>query len=124
MTISLHEAFQYTSAVLTEVMRERRDSIVVHNHQLSDDDKYTGGELVLGAAAYIAASSPAAGEGIGLRPFDIWPWNKPNQDCIDFKPGDPVNTRHCLIKAMQLLVAEVERMDRAAQLAVVQKAGV
>ncbi|HEX8421149.1 MAG TPA: hypothetical protein VF638_14180 [Sphingomonas sp.] len=66
----------------------------------SHDDTHVHGELALAAAAYAAAI---------LYPTAVpwyWPWNR--------RWWKPTNRRRDLVKAGALILAEIERLDRAA----------
>lgn len=98
--------------ILTEIAEERTRQIDHEDRDRDGDDAYnTDGELAMGAAAYaISAASHIvpAGEARKVRRAIqanvTWPWPS------GFKPK---NARRDLIRAAALLVAEVERLDRA-----------
>lgn len=99
-----------TDHVVDEVAAERRRQIGSEFWDLDHDDRHVEGELARAAAAYALASTgivrlaynPELAETV---PQD-WPWSS-----LYWKPSD---RRRMLIKAAALLVAEVERLDRAA----------
>lgn len=100
-------------AVMTEVLSERARQIVIKGHNRTADDRYDAGELVEAACSYALASNYATingqdefkGAPLG-RDSDliIWPWNQ--------EAWKPDTRRRMLVKAMALLVAEVERIER------------
>lgn len=65
------------------------------------DDKHTSGEIAQAAATYALATSSVRAP---IRPSDLWPWEDNS-----FKPR---GRRENLIRAIALLLAEVERLDR------------
>jgi hypothetical protein len=73
-----------------------------------DDDDHNLGELADAAACYARQASLQV-QGIGKfakSPLPHWPW-----DNLDWKPKD---ARRNLVRAGALILAEIERMDRAA----------
>jgi hypothetical protein len=83
------------SSVLREIEKERRNQIERGFTPDHDDDHIHGG-LRAAAICFVEPDAMFA---------DYWPWS-------DYKP-DLSNHRVNLIKAAALLVAEIERMDRA-----------
>jgi hypothetical protein len=80
--------------------RERQKSVEGWTPQHDDDEHYNG-ELPLAAACYARHAS-------GLYPATtptMWPWDEDS-----WKPKDP---RRDLVRAGALIVAEIERLDRA-----------
>lgn len=95
-----------TALVLDDVARERDRQIVKKGYTFEHDDKHVQGEIAQAAIAYAQASLR---EELNLDDDDLqvfWPWEDPR-----FEPDD--DRRGNLIKAIALLVAEVERLDRA-----------
>lgn len=91
---------QAAQDVLAERRRQIEEEFYTAEH---DDDEHERGELAAAAASYAVA---AAGGGYTAdNPPVMWPadW--------DFKPGEP---RRMMVKACALLLAEIERRDRAA----------
>jgi hypothetical protein len=99
---------------LEEIAAERRRQIEAEGWTHENDDQQAAGELADAAACYAATKRAFWAEqraGRGHAPFtvyrDLWPW------------GDewwkPTNRRRDLIKAGALIVAEIERLDRAAE---------
>lgn len=95
------------SGVLAEVAAERRRQIEVEGWSPAHDDEHGNGEMASAAACYClhAGHSGVRLDCGGKVPSD-WPW-------ADgwWKPKD---RRRDLIRALALLTAEVERIDRAA----------
>jgi len=89
-----------TYGVLMEVATERAKQIS-KGFDASQDDRYTENELVKAANVY-ALNVTGDDAAIGWLP---WPW--------DVEAFRPEGRRADLIKAAALLVAEIERMDRA-----------
>lgn len=84
-----------------------RDVLAERQRQISeegwtpehDDKKHLPGELELAAASYLCADE-------GSAPPAIWPW--------DWSWWKPKDRRRNLVKAGALILAELERIDRAA----------
>jgi len=93
--------------VLDEIAAERRRQVEEEGFDADHDAAITLGHrhppLALAAACYALAGAEYDGEEI--RAF--WPW-----DSEWWKPTTP---RRDLIKAGALILAEIERLDRAAQ---------
>ncbi len=62
------------------------------------DDEHAAGDMALAAGKYASAAS-------GWTSAGHWPWSQG-----DWKPGTP---RRMLVKAGALILAEIERLDRA-----------
>jgi Lar family restriction alleviation protein len=88
--------------VTSDVLAERRRQIEVEGWTPQHDDEHGAGELADAAACY------AAGEMLHLVATDgyLWPWSE------DW--WKPTDRRRELIKAGALILAEIERLDRAA----------
>jgi hypothetical protein len=87
-------------SVIEEIADERQRQIDVEGWLLSHDDQHETGELARAAACYAGDKrkfNRAAPPG--------WPW--------DQSWWKPANKRRDLIKAAALIVAEIERLDRA-----------
>lgn len=93
-------------SVIDEIVTERCRQIEVEGWSKDYDDAHTDFELAWAAACY------AEQAGMGDRLIDpplfpvAWPW--------DQKWWKPTTPRRDLIKAAALIVAEIERLDRAA----------
>lgn len=94
-----------TLAVLGEIQGERARQ-VAKGFDASSDDRYTDDELIDAALAY--ACQAAGGHAMAAN---FYPW-----DFFTFKNE---GRRADLVKAAALLVAEIERLDRAAKVGVI-----
>lgn len=95
---------------LDEIAAERRRQVEVEGWTPDHDDEHWNGELSNAAACY-AQRAPYGVEGSTEQdrlpgPPEGWPW-----EGRWWKTADP---RRMLIKAAALIVAEIERLDRAA----------
>ena len=81
-----------------DVLAERRRQVETEGWTLDRDDKYEFGELAQAGAAYAVHGS--------LQAPKMWPW-----DASWWKPR---GYRRNLVKAGALILAEIERFDRAA----------
>lgn len=103
-----------TSHVLAEIGDERTRQLVSEGYDHQHDDAYDSFELARAASVLTTyASLPETDRWVATRHGPrlygaelIWPW-----DLAHFKLVDP---RRDLIKAAALIVAEIERIDRAA----------
>lgn len=93
--------------VSLEILTERFRQISDEEWSLEHDDEHDGGEMAMAAGCYALHSSTASIHrtvtGIPLS----WPW--------DPKWWKPTDQRRDLVKAAALIVAEIERLDRALQ---------
>jgi len=103
-----------------DVLAERERQVGAEGWTPEHDDEHVFGDMALAAAAYAANSSPRGKQGDVLvgrtqawgragwfdLPRLLWPW-----DSSWWKPADP---RRDLVKAGALILAEIERLDRAA----------
>lgn len=71
-----------------------------------DDDIYVGGQLALAAGEYALHSTGRYGT-TGGGASHLWPFDK--------KWWKPTTPRRDLVKAAALILAEIERLDRAAE---------
>lgn len=88
----------------TDVLAERRRQITAEGWTPEHDDQYEDGELIDAAMCYAQDSS--LWDCVGEPPSD-WPWADEW-----WKPSK--NMRRNLVKAGALILAEIERRDRAA----------
>ena len=98
-----------------DVLAERERQIEGEGWTSKRDDLYTNGSLAKAAATYaigatLSDAERATMDEFGLRgtPYRItvlWPW--------DWKWWKPKNRRRDLVKAGALILAEIERLDRA-----------
>lgn len=108
-----HEWLAQTQHVIDDIHIERQRQYDVEGREPQHDDLYcgnNGGELALAGAAY-AISGASYSAPTGIKPQletaarNGWPFTN------GFKPKD---ARRDLVRAAALLVAEIERLDRAA----------
>lgn len=92
-----------TRAALNDVLAERRRQIDAEGWTTEHDDGHTGGELAGAAACYAMHDIIHWGRHYAIQM--LWPWAQ-----SWWKPSD---RRRNLVKAMALLLAEIERLDRA-----------
>ncbi|MFN6998899.1 MAG: hypothetical protein ACK4ST_02555 [Elioraea tepidiphila] len=91
--------------VIDEIAAERRRQIEVEGWTLEHDDQHQSGELAAAAGIY-ALYDVLPDDGLRDRLISkCWPW-----DDYSWKPKD---RRRDLIRAAALIVAEIERLDRA-----------
>lgn len=104
--------------VSEEIAAERRRQIEVEGHDTEfDDEMWIHGELARAAACYAmgaavdnsdrSAMDQVGTEGTPSSIWSIWPWTR--------KWHKPKSRRHDLILAAALIVAEIDRLDRAAE---------
>jgi hypothetical protein len=111
-------AFLY---IAEELAAERTRQITGEGYGLAHDDQHTDGELAAAAAAYclaavdldgaIMAADPSAAAVRGTSVAAIrgaWPF--------DLDALKPESRRRCLVKAGALAIAEIGRLDRAAEM--------
>ena len=82
--------------VIEEIAAERRRQVEVEGWSVTHDDQHGAGEMSNAAAAYALS---------GDGRTSLWPW--------DWKWWKPSGRRRDLVKAGALIVAEIERLDRA-----------
>ena len=101
-------AKNYDRYVLREIDAERERQIVSEGWTPEHDDGHDRGELARAAGCYaLHAGLPERAQvAAGYAPSDWWPW-----DTAWWKPKD---RRRDLVRAAALIVAEIERLDRAA----------
>ena len=92
-----------------DVVAERARQISHERYDEGHDDSHDPGELVAAGAAYAINAADqlhpySQGDGQNEMP-KIWPWH---QDC--WKPKNP---RRDLVRAAALILAEIEKLDRA-----------
>lgn len=94
-------------AVLGEIAAERRRQIEIEGWTLEHDDAHSEGEMAIAAACYATAPLMLQIEREWVPPDTPknWPWH--------FSWWKPGFRRNNLIKAAALIVAEIERLDRA-----------
>lgn len=92
--------------VLLEIARERERQRGAEGWTHAHDDQHVSGELARAAGTYAFHSAGKRIHRPGSCPVN-WPW-----DVSWWKPTD---RRRDLIKAGALIVAEIERLDRASK---------
>jgi hypothetical protein len=99
------------TTALEEIDAERRRQVESEGWTAAHDDDHDAGELAAAAATYAINAAcvlhPLNGTPIDLEelPFVFWPWDK-----AWWKPKSP---RRDLVRAAALIVAELERLERA-----------
>lgn len=89
------------SKAIEDVLAERRRQIEVEDFSSTYDDMATRGQLASAGACYALTAS-----GTPIAVIEtLWPWAA--------KWWKPTTVRRNLIKAAALLLAEIERIDRA-----------
>jgi hypothetical protein len=88
--------------VIVEIAKERERQISSEGYDYGHDDKHHTGDLARLAAMYAIPESDLAVRTYAIRHWgDIPEWHKPK------------TRRRDLIRAAALIVAEIERLDRA-----------
>ena len=96
---------------LKDIAAERQRQIDAEGWTPEHDDSHADGELAAAACCYavgtigLAKHSPESAERGWRLPQPLWPWRRDW-----WKPSD---RRRDLVKAGALIVAEIERLDRA-----------
>lgn len=95
-----------------DVLTERRRHVEVEGWTAEHDDQHDDGSMADVAACYAATvrvfkCETIAGRGYEPAPrfADLWPW--------DDKWWKPKDRRRDLVRAAALIIAEIERLDRA-----------
>ena len=91
------------SQAALDVLAERARQIEHEGYEPEADDAYEDAQLAAAAATYALLATGAD----GWRVDDHWPWSE-----LSLKKGEP---RRMLEKAGALILAEMERLDRATQ---------
>lgn len=91
-------------SVIEEIAAERRRQVEAEGWSTKHDDEHGNGELAAAGAAY-AFSASTEGRYLAADPLGFWPWDK--------SWWKPKGARRDLIRAAALIVAEIERIDRA-----------
>lgn len=95
-------------SVIEEIAAERQRQIIAEGWSFEHDDQHSEFELSRAAVAYArhAANNHAFPHYVIVAAPDAWPW-----EYAWWKPKDP---RRDLVRAAALIVADIERLDRAA----------
>jgi hypothetical protein len=83
-----------------DVLMERKRQIVAEGWTPAHDDQHSTGEIALAAACYALHRAPVL-----FTATDYWPW--------DPSWWKPRSRRRDLVRAAALLIAEIDRLDRA-----------
>lgn len=112
----LNEIDERPDGVFIEIAAERERQISGEGWTPEHDDRHDAGQMARAGAAYAYAGSfgaPSARYAMasakGGSPITraLWPWS-----LASWKPKDP---RRDLVRAAALIVAEIQRLDRAAR---------
>lgn len=103
-TAGVNETLRGMSAAARDVLTERRRQIEAEGWSPEHDDEHANGGLALAAACYALSSAGIKGDDPAQLRF--WPWGNDW-----WRPSD---RRRDLVKAGALILAEIERLDRAA----------
>lgn len=91
---------QWSSQAVIDVAAERRRQIEVHSYPPEHDDEHDSGELAQAAAGYaLHKDNPSVSR-------QVYPWG--------FAGPQSGPRREMMVKAGALILAEIERLDRAA----------
>ncbi|WP_234014831.1 hypothetical protein [Cronobacter dublinensis] len=104
--IAALEAAQPQTAAARDVLEERQRQILTEGWTPEHDDDHTDGSLAAAAGSYALHAAASAWGGVSYALPASWPWS-----VTWWKPKNP---RADLVKAGALILAEIERIDRAA----------
>jgi hypothetical protein len=100
------EATQYTAAAI-DVLAERKRQVEVEGWTPAHDDEHAKGEMAYAAAAYAVHGGSDDQDRLHSSFWSIlWPWQA--------SWWKPTTRRRDLVKAGALILAEIDRLDRAA----------
>jgi hypothetical protein len=107
LAAAIIEGLRSGGRAINDIADERKRQIEVEGWTPEHDDAYSGGEMALAAACYATAPSMLRIEREWVPPDTPknWPWH--------FSWWKPGLLRRNLVKAGALIVAEIERLDRA-----------
>ncbi len=116
MTSTIREAgavSEHLSQAAIDVLAERRRQVEVEGWSAEHDDTHSRGEMASAAACYATGldlwtgykQADRKGQATLISAERVWPWSG------WWKPTD---RRRNLVKAGALILAEIERLDRAA----------
>lgn len=92
------------SPAMLDVQAERFRQISEEEWTPEHDDEHAGGEMAKAAACYVMGRKFYEYVAPGV-PREVWPW--------DLKWWKPKGRRRDLVRAAALIIAEIERLDRA-----------
>lgn len=95
------------SDALRDIATERRRQIEVEGWTPEHDDEHKGGGMAFAAACYAVMAAGHAKTSFFV--VSLWKWTGWSNDWLK-----PKNPRADLVRAGALIVAEIERLDRAA----------
>lgn len=90
----------------SDVLAERQRQIEAEGFDASHDDKHDAGQLTAAACSYAMEAMFGGQQAVGQFAEALWPWGR--------KWWKPKDKRRDLVRAAALLLAEIERLDRAA----------
>lgn len=93
------------SGAVQDVVAERQRQVASEGYSTESDDNYIDGDLAAAAGSYALHAHDVDKAKLGFAPA-WWPWTRDS-----WKPTTP---RNDLVKAGALILAEIERIDRAA----------
>lgn len=94
------------SQTTTDVLTERRRQVEAEGWTPEHDDEHGHGQMARAAACYALSGSCPPGDVTAAMLVDLaWPWPAPW--------WKPTTSRRDLVKAAALILAEIERLDRA-----------
>jgi len=105
----MHDMRTQTYHAVQLLVAERNRQMDGEGWSLRHDDDHAEGELARAAGVYAIFSAliPAS----WVQPLlAFWPW-APEW----LKTGEPTDRQRCLVKAGALIIAELERLERAAR---------
>lgn len=88
-----------------DVLAERRRHVEVEGWDAPHDDQHSDGSMAAAAGCYALEACGMAWKSDATKPPYVWPWHP-----IWWKPRD---RRRNLVRAGALILAELERLDRA-----------
>ena len=99
-------------SAIDDIAAERLRQIGAEGWTFDHDDAHFRGELTLAAMAYCHSAATLSARGrddtsvLRGHPATYWPWDR--------RWWKPLTRRRDLVRAAALIVAEIERLDRAA----------
>ncbi len=98
-------AAAWLTSAARDVMAERQRQISVEEWTEEHDDHHDAGQLARAAASYCLSACPRSLDDVATA-GRLWPWAR--------EWHKPTSKRRDLVKAAALILAEIERQDRAA----------